>query len=184
MARRIRWAVAALALACVPVVGSSETPAPKAVEHATEAGCPMKGRRVIGAAELVELLPDGPSLKARVDTGATTSSMDARDIKLFERDGDRWVRFRVVDRGTGDSVKLERKVTRVVNIKRHGADTQERFVVKLRVGMGDWKRSVEFTLTNREKYDFPVLVGRNILGDGMLVDVSAEYVMGEPRPAK
>ena len=48
---------------------------------------------IIGAVEKVRLLPPNVVLKARIDTGAKTTSIDAQNIIPFERDGKEWVRF-------------------------------------------------------------------------------------------
>jgi hypothetical protein len=44
------------------------------------------------------------TLKAKMDTGAYTASLSARDIQLFSRDGEAWVRFRLAAKGADDSV--------------------------------------------------------------------------------
>ena len=50
-------------------------------------------KKIIGAIENVRLVPPHIVLKARIDTGAKTTSIDARDITPFERNGEEWVRF-------------------------------------------------------------------------------------------
>ena len=43
---------------------------------------------VVGAVELVHVDQLAQTFLARIDTGATTSSIDAQDIEVFERDGE------------------------------------------------------------------------------------------------
>lgn len=50
---------------------------------------------VFGAHECVAFPEQGLVLRARVDSGANTASLNARDIREFERDGEPWVRFRM-----------------------------------------------------------------------------------------
>lgn len=52
---------------------------------------------IIGKIERVRLVPPNVVLKARIDTGAKTTSIDAREITPFERDGKQWVRFVIMD---------------------------------------------------------------------------------------
>jgi hypothetical protein len=120
--------------------------------------------------------------------------MWALDIERFERDGKEWVRFRMPlpsdnsasDAKKGDVKKGDLKksdvmaypVSRIANIKRHGAKDQIRPAVNLRVELGTFKGLVEFTLTDRTKYEFPMLVGRNLLEGSSVVDVSKSYSAG------
>ena len=132
----------------------------------------IQGMRIIGEVEPVTILAAGLTLPARIDTGATTSSLDARDIQQFERDGKKWVRFVVVDRRSGKKVKVEGRLTRSVEITRHGADPQIRPVVKLKAILGKVQLLREFSLTDRSTFTYPVLIGRNFLQGKFLVDVT------------
>ena len=132
----------------------------------------IQGMQIIGEVEPVTILAAGLTLPARIDTGATTSSLDARNIQRFERDGQKWVRFVVLDRRSGKKVKVEGRVTRIVEITRHGADDQKRPVVKLKARLGKVELLREFSLTDRSKFTYPVLIGRNILQGKFLVDVT------------
>ncbi len=162
-------------------------------------GCVSKGRnsvekidaelsesiQVIGQAEYVTVLPQGYRYRARIDTGATTCSISALDIEPFERDGEKWVRFRLPLPGKTAADNLEKSdlfeypVVREARIKRHGAEDQIRPTIKLNVQLGEFEGRVEFTLTDRTKYEFPVLVGRNLLDGNAVVDVSLSYVAKE-----
>ncbi|ADE55676.1 ATP-dependent zinc protease family protein [Coraliomargarita akajimensis] len=117
---------------------------------------------------------------SRIDTGATTNSIHAEKITPFERDGENWVRFELVNYKTEKRIELEKPVSRVVSIKRHGTDSQERFVVLLGVLIGSEIIHMEFSLNNRENYSYPLLVGRNLLRGVATVDVSQSYVQGKP----
>ena len=155
----------------------------KAEEDAVEKG--LHSLAVIGQAEYVTVLPQNYRYKARIDTGATTCSISALKIEPFERDGEKWVRFCLPLPGSSSdenpklSEPLEYPITREVNIKRHGAPDQIRPAVKLRVRLGSFEGLVEFTLTDRTKYEYPVLVGRNLLEGHAVVDVSKSYVAEE-----
>jgi len=141
--------------------------------------------QVIGQSEYMMVLPQEYRYRARIDTGATTCSISALDIERFERDGEKWVRFRLPLPSAGSKGKLEKSdvqeypLTREVNIKRHGADDQIRPAIKLNIRLGTFEGRIEFTLTDRTKYEFPVLVGRNLLDGNAVVDVSLAYVAEE-----
>lgn len=63
---------------------------------------------IIGAVEPVYVLPMKAPFAGRIDTGAETSSIDASDIKTFERDGEKWVSFTIVNRETGEKHRFEK----------------------------------------------------------------------------
>ncbi len=129
---------------------------------------------IIGAVEEVELPNHKISLTARIDTGATTTSINAQNIKKFERDGKKWVKFEIHNE-TGKLVALEKPVTRMVNIKRHGAEDQIRYAVKLKLKLGKVNTVSEVTLADRSKFTYPLLIGRSFLTDMAIVDVSKEF---------
>lgn len=131
-------------------------------------------RVIIGAVEKVALPEQKISLNARIDTGATTTSINAQNIKQFERDGKKWVKFEVHDE-SGKLVTLEKPVSRIVNIKRHGAADQDRYAVKVKLQLGKINLLTEVTLADRAKFTYPLLIGRNFLQDMAIVDVSKEY---------
>lgn len=131
-------------------------------------------KTVIGKVENVRLIPPNVVLKARIDTGAKTTSIDAREITPFERDGKQWVRFVIMD-GKNKPHLIEKKVLRTVSIKRHGAESQVRYVVKMRIILGEVSQLICVTINDRDAYQYPVLIGRNFLRDSCIVDVTKKY---------
>jgi len=127
-------------------------------------------KAIFGYVEDVRVMELGREMRAKLDTGATTSSIDAREIEAFEKDGEDWVRFTVVDRDDDERIELEEPVARVVHIKRHGKASQERYVVELNLCLGDRRIAEEVSLTSREKWIHPLLVGRNHMAGQVLVD--------------
>jgi hypothetical protein len=133
----------------------------------------QKSKTIIGELEYVTLIPSSRVLKARIDTGATTTSVDAKNILHFVRDGEKWVSFDILDMGETYTFKLA--VKRRVKIKRHGAESQRRYVVEMTMQLGVICQNIEVTLSDRSEYNFPLLIGRNFLQDNFIVDVSLQY---------
>lgn len=133
---------------------------------------------VVGSVEKVHIYPSNLIMNARIDTGAETSSINADDIVEFERDGKKWVRFKLFDEKTNRPYTLERKVVRRVRILQSSLEEgyEKRVVVKLKITIGNKEELSEFTLTSREHMQYPILVGRNVLQDLIIVDVSEEYM--------
>ena len=128
---------------------------------------------IIGRQEQVWLDDLQLSLSARVDTGAETASLDARNIERFERNSKRWVRFEIVHPDSGKTLQLERRLKRTVSIiQSNTSEAERRPVIKLGITIGHIKQNAEFTLSNRSHLDYQILIGRNILKDVMIVDVS------------
>ena len=135
----------------------------------------IDGLTVIGSLEHMSLESTGLNLTARIDTGAVTSSLDARDIEVFTRNKADWVRFKTPDT-KGELITMEQPVTRFVQIKRHGLENQRRPVITMDARIGNIKRPTQFTLRSRESYDYPILVGVRFLESKAIVDVSRKFV--------
>lgn len=136
----------------------------------------VDGLQTFGAIESISLPDAGITLKARIDTGAKTSSLDARELELFQKDNKDWVRFKVPFKGK--MIPLEQPVTRFHRIKRHGQTSERRPVITMNVRIGPLVQPTEFSLRSREGYEFPVLIGERFLKDAAIVDVSREYISG------
>ncbi|MFH7319183.1 RimK/LysX family protein [Desulfurivibrio sp. D14AmB] len=148
------------------------------------------GKQLVGAVEKVFLSPPGVLFSARIDTGATTSSLDVHEVERFERDGEGWVRFTLSNPEDESRVTLERKVVRNARIIQAVTEEAERRpVVELGVTLGENTQTAEFTLSDRRHLEHPVLIGRNILLDIMVVDVGRTNIApprlptGFPDPA-
>jgi len=132
-------------------------------------------KQVVGWVETVKVYPGGITVKAKVDSGAKTSSLDCECIKPFKRDGKDWLSFSVKNH-EGVVVRLEKPVERIARIKRHFGEAQVRYVVKLGICLGSTYREAEVTLVDRTGFNYPLLVGRNFLGDDFLIDPSTTFL--------
>jgi hypothetical protein len=163
---------------CPPVPARQACPATDASKGRADR---LKGKVIVGEVENFYLAGPGLIYKARIDSGAETSSIDARNITRFERDGNNWVRFDVPVPGTDEFVTLEKEVSRRVRIVQASTEEAERrVVVELQFFIGDHQQVAEFTLADRTNLTYEVLIGRNILRDVMLIDVGKEYATELP----
>lgn len=126
-------------------------------------------KTILGWIEDVALPELGIVLTAKLDTGAGTSSLDARDIRRFRRGGERLVQFTVIAPGE-EPVRLERPLERLVRIKRHNGRYQTRPVVTMTVCIGAARRDIEVSLIDRSNFRYPMLIGRKALAAYALVD--------------
>ena len=133
-------------------------------------------RTILGGLENVYLDPPGMEFSARIDTGAQTSSLHALDIVEFERDGKPFVKFSMIHPQTKEKIQLTRRLRRYVRVKELGnRESQRRPVVRMRVVLADIDERINFTLENRSRFKHQVLIGRNLLQDLAIVDVSQKY---------
>ena len=117
----------------------------------------IKGLATLGAIESVTLPDSGITLKARIDTGAKTSSLDARALEVFQKNKKKWVRFKVPYKGK--MISMEHPVTRFHRIKRHDKESERRPVITINARIGNLVRPTQFSLRSREGYEYPVLIG-------------------------
>jgi hypothetical protein len=146
---------------------------------AVAAGGPLypvsaSGPRTLGWAEHVLVLPEMLELKAKLDTGAETTSIDASQITRFEQSGRPWVRFSIRNRH-GSAAVLERPVIRTVKVKRSDLDGLNRPVVMLALCLGGVFREESVTLSNRSKLRYPLLIGRSAMRGRFMVDSARKY---------
>lgn len=126
-------------------------------------------------------------LKAKIDTGARTSSLHAFDVDEFEREGEDWVRFRVKpwQDSQEDAVVVETPVHDRRAVRSSSGHAQERLVVKLLVRLVDREVLAEVTLSNRDEMGFRMLIGREALRRGYIVDPARSFLGGRaPREAR
>lgn len=151
-------------------------PAPPAAAPATTAT--EKHLPIVGAVEWATVEPANIRMEARIDTGSATSSLRAEDIQLVEKDGKRWVHFYLRDPATDDKIAVEERLRRKLIKKSADGERDVRYVVRLWISLGDSRILAEITLNDRDM-EFPLLLGRNVLVDTMIVDVSRQYVISE-----
>lgn len=129
------------------------------------------------------IMPERVSVKMKLDTGARTSSIDASEIERFQKDGKEWVRFtsHFEDSDTHRKVtkRFERPVVRRVELRGAGG-IDHRVTVNMRICFGTRYLDEEFTLNNRAKMIYPVLLGRQTLRHLGPIDVGKTFTI-EPR---
>ena len=134
---------------------------------------------LVGWREWVQLPGIGvPWVKAKIDTGAQTSSIHAYDPVVFENEGVDWVRFAVHpwQKSDDDQVIVECPVRDRRRVRSSSGHVQERIVVLMDVVLQGRKVTAEVTLSNRDQMGFRMLIGREALRHGYVVDSSRSFV--------
>ena len=139
-------------------------------------------KTTLGWREKIELLEfDNSLIKAKIDTGARTSSLHATHISEKEENGEKYVAFRlktIIDnKSKFKFFKSKLKEWRI--IRNSGGDEEYRPVIKTIIRIGKIKMNIETTLTQRSRMSYDMLIGRTALRKRFLVDSGKSYTIGK-----
>jgi len=160
-------------------VTTSPAKKPSAKKRPVKHMAKKKALPLIGWREWVALPQLGiETIKAKIDTGARTSALHAWDIEPFERDGEAWVRFKLhpLQRNNRTIVACEARVVDRRQIRNSGGRAETRYVIKTVLSLGDTSRTIEVTLTNRDKMGFRLLLGRTAVKNRFLINAGRSYL--------
>lgn len=138
-------------------------------------------RMIVGSEEWCAFPEMGiPAIKARVDSGARTSSLHAFNIQPFRRGGENWVSFEVHPVQDNRTI-VTRHEARVVDrreVRNTGGIGERRYVIREVLSLGGESWPIEVTLANRDSMGYRMLLGRSAMVGRMLVDPSARCNLG------
>jgi hypothetical protein len=140
-------------------------------------------RRVVGWREWVALPQLGVSaIKAKIDTGARSSSLHAFNVEPFRRRGGLWVRFEIhpQQRTTDAITRAEARVLEYREVRSSSGHQTQRPVILTTIALLGQTWEIELTLANRDEMGFRMLLGREALRRRLLVDPGRSYLAGMP----
>jgi hypothetical protein len=144
----------------------------------------MYNKLVLGWREWVILPELGITrIKAKVDTGARTSTLHTFYVQRFIEAGVKRVRFGVhpfqsrtnVERHCVADLSDEREVTD------SGGHRELRVFIRVQMIIGAQQFPIQVSLTDRDTMRFRMLLGRTAMRGRFLVDPKRSFVAGEPR---
>lgn len=142
---------------------------------------------LIGWREWVSLPELGVNrIKVKVDSGARSSSLHAYDVREFDRDGVRYVRFKVhpIQRNSKMVIEAESQVIEYRKVRSSNGKATLRPVIITRLELLGLSWEVELTLANRDQMGFRMLLGREAFRGRFLVDAGRSYYGGKPKRKK
>lgn len=145
-----------------------------------------KELKVIGWREWVALPDMGiKKIKAKVDTGARTSSLHAFDLKIYTRGGQDFVKFKIhpEQRNAKGEKEFSTKVIEYRKVKSSNGQTEQRPVILTTFKLFGEEWESEITLTNRDEMGFRMLLGRESLKNRFLIH-SGRSFLGEKAKQK
>jgi len=118
------------------------------------------------------------AMRAKVDTGARSSALHAKDIETFDRDGQQWVKFVAVldharERGR---IPCTAPLADIRKIKNSFGASEERFIIRTPLRISDRYWTIELSLADREKMTYPVLLGRTAIRGRAIIDAGRSYL--------
>jgi hypothetical protein len=138
-----------------------------------------KASKIIGRREYIDLTELGVSgIEAKIDTGAYTSALHCKKVTIFEENNIKMVRFRVLDAKhlpNHDKV-VNMPLYKTKRIKSSNGVVQERHIIKTKVRFGGKVFEIEFSLADRSRMEYPILIGRKALHNRFIVDVSKTHL--------
>ena len=121
------------------------------------------------------------SINAKIDTGAYSTAIHASKIWLEDEDGVEYLNFILLDESHPE---FKNNVIRVSTYSRKKVRSsngrlEKRFILKTKIILGGKKRVTYLSLTDRSKMKYPVLIGRRLLKNGFIVDVSKKNIQNK-----
>jgi hypothetical protein len=122
-------------------------------------------------------------IKAKIDTGARTSSLHVERLEEFTREGARWVRFELMpaSRRRKRTRAFEAPVVDERPVTDSGGNRASRLFIRTPVVIGPHTWTIEINLTNRKSMLFPMLLGRTAMAGRLHVDPAQSFLLGRPR---
>lgn len=129
-----------------------------------------KAKTVVGAVEEVVLFPWEAKLPARIDTGAGMTSLDVRELTVKNK----VAQFRLPEKYGNTLISLP--VIRYIKVQ--SVDSRgRRPVVEIELCLGSKRMRVQANLNNRSRFEYPLILGRNTLTHGFIVDCTQERLL-------
>lgn len=135
----------------------------------------IKRKKIIGRREFIDLPQFGLyHFEAKIDTGAYTSAIHCSHIALVTEANKMKITFHIPqpDNPQTEEKIFETKFFKLKNIKNSFGQTEERYVIRTTIRIGKKRIRAEFSLSDRTEMRYPVLLGRKLLKDRFLIDVS------------
>ena len=139
-------------------------------------------KKVIGCEEWVRLPQlNVPAIKARIDSGAKTSTLHAYNIQTYEDNGKTFVRFDVhpVQHSRRVSIRCNAELVDRRIIKSSTGDREKRYVIRTPITLGNETWDIEVTLTNRDTMGYRMLIGREAMKGRFMVDPEQHFTLGK-----
>jgi len=133
-----------------------------------------QSKGTVGWLEKARIFPSDILVHAKLDTGADYSSLNASNLREFDRDGKKWVSFEVTNR-FDQKATVEEPVVRVAMVKKHFGKPARRLVVRLGICVANHYMEADVNLVDRSNFENQMLLGRSFLAGNLVIDPALTF---------
>jgi hypothetical protein len=118
-------------------------------------------------------------IEAKVDTGAYSTTIHCHDVEVKNIEGKQVLCFKLLDPEHAEYTDKEQRfeIFQLKTFKNSFGEQEERYVVQTLIKLGKRKVRGTVSLTSRANMRYPVLIGRKLLKDRFIVNVSEEHLL-------
>ncbi len=122
-----------------------------------------------------------PAIKAKIDTGARTSTLHAFEVRPFTDNGSHKVEFKIhpKQRNTDQVVVCVADIVDERAVTDSGGHREQRWVISTPLTIGPYTWPIEITLTSRDSMLFRMLLGRTAMRGLAVVNPGKSYLLGK-----
>ena len=142
---------------------------------------------ILGWLEGAYLQPWGVRVRAKLDSGARTSSIHAERVEVFKKNGADWVRFHFPfgqKEGYQHGFDIERPLIRQSRVKDHDSPSTMRHIIELDVCVSGKTDTMQFSLADRSNFNYPMIIGRQALAGRYIIDPGRTFMGKRTCPRK
>ncbi|PKA28478.1 hypothetical protein EHQ96_09835 [Leptospira levettii] len=138
---------------------------------------PQYLKPIVGRVEWVEFPNWKLKLRARIDTGALSCSINAVNIERVVENGETYILF---DTFVNEKpIRLKSKFVKEAKVTSTSGVSEKRIMISEVIKIGKYKEETMINLNDRTNLNYPILIGRNFLRGKFLVDVSLSHQLGD-----
>lgn len=140
----------------------------------------VSDKNIIGPIAKINIEKAGFAYKARIDTGAVETSLNAFDLEVHDGVKDKmvknigkWISF-TTENEKGQQKRITSRIIET-SLIRNAQGSEVRYMVQLKLGEKGKEYKVKVNLKDRRHMTYKLLIGRNWLQGHYIVDVSKKY---------
>ncbi|MDZ5761064.1 RimK family alpha-L-glutamate ligase [Lyticum sinuosum] len=141
----------------------------------------MLNKIIVGCEEWCSLPDIGiMAIKAKIDSGALTSSINAHNISVeIDNDGTEYAHFDINPIQYNQSLKIKCRSQIICRriIKSSNGISEKRIIILVNVSMAGKKWPIELSLANRSNMEYRMLLGREAM-EKFFIDMSRKFILG------
>lgn len=135
---------------------------------------------IVGVIENIDLPELGLfNIAARIDTGAKTSALHVDHISTSKPNGEVSFEFHPDVHNIEQVIKCKAKLQDTRWIRSSNGERERRYVIRTQASMGGRSWEIELTLTDRSSMSHLMLLGREAMQEGILVDPENTFLLAK-----